>query len=599
MVTSPITLVLQQLHGRLSALRSGEVASYIPELTRANSEHFGICVATLGGETYVVGDADVPFTIQSISKPFIYGLALDDNGVDAVTSKLGVEPSGDAFNAISLEPGSGRPRNPMINAGAIATASLVRGESSDDRLRRVLAMLSAYAGRPLTVDEAVFRSEHETGHRNRAIGHLLRNAGIFSDDVDDVCDRYFRQCSVLVTCNDLAMMAATLANRGVNPRTGERVLSGENVGRVLSVMSTCGMYDFAGAWIYRVGMPAKSGVGGGVLAVLPGQLGIGVFSPRLDEYGNSFRGVAACEALSANFGFHVLRPPLNLVGSVRGSFQLSKVRSKRVRTPAEARILDDRGDEVVLLQLQGPLALSTVEPVLRRALQEAGHARTLLLDFTHVDGMNEGVAALVGLLAHELRRVGVALVICGVSEGDDWDGAAEASVMLFATQEAALEWCEEELLESAPAGTSVTLREHPLVAELDPAASALLEQIAVHRRFAAGSRILSRGDPADALYLLTAGRVEVSLAVTGERRHRLSTLGPGTVFGELAVMDESPRSADVDAVTDVEAYAVPVAALSALEGKTRALRLQLVESLARELAQRLRRANAEIEALAG
>src|SRR6185295_11545469 len=226
----------------------------------------------------------------------------------AVLQKVGVEPTGDAFNSISLEPGTGRPRNPMINAGAIATAGLIGGRA-DKRINRLLETFGAYAGRPLTLDEAVFNSENETGHRNRAIGHMLRNFDILTSDPIPVVELYFKQCSISVTCRDLATMAATLANHGINPLTGKQALRGEYVESVLSVMETCGMYDFAGEWVYKVGMPAKSGVAGGVIAVLPGQLGIGVFSPRLDARGNSVRGIRVCEELSRRFDLHLLNRP--------------------------------------------------------------------------------------------------------------------------------------------------------------------------------------------------------------------------------------------------------------------------------------------------
>jgi glutaminase len=289
-IASPIQQLLDRLHHRYAGLADGHVATYIPELANADPAWFGICLATTDGRVYEVGDTRQRFTIQSISKPFVYGVALEDRGEEAVLERIGVEPSGDAFNSISLAPGTGRPLNPMINAGAIASTSLVAGSSPADRLSRLLGVLSLFAGRALDVDTAVYESERATGHRNRAIGHMLRNFDILTDDPEPALDLYFRQCAVDVTCHDLSIMAATLANGGLNPVTGERAIRPELVGPVLSVMTTCGMYDFAGEWMYRIGMPAKSGVAGGVLAVLPGQLGIGVFSPPLDDRGNSARG---------------------------------------------------------------------------------------------------------------------------------------------------------------------------------------------------------------------------------------------------------------------------------------------------------------------
>ncbi len=354
---NPLQAVLLEMQRRLSSLGEGEVATYIPELAKANPEHFAISLATCDGHLYHAGDFSQPFTIQSISKPFVYGLALDDHGVAAVMDKVGVEPSGDAFNAISLEPDTGRPRNPMINAGAITSASLIMGSSPRERFARLSDLFEAFAGRRLAIDAAVFESERATGHRNRAIGHLLKNAGIVEGEVDEVLDLYFQQCSILATCDDLALMAATLANAGRNPLTGVQAIERDHVARVLTVMSTCGMYDFAGSWAYRVGIPAKSGVGGGIIAVLPGQFGIGVFSPRLDRFGNSVRGVAVCEELSHELGLHLLRPPADLGAVVRARYSLAEVASKRQRTVEEAAFLARAGAAVKVLELQGLLDL--------------------------------------------------------------------------------------------------------------------------------------------------------------------------------------------------------------------------------------------------
>jgi glutaminase A len=288
-VASPIHHYLESLHKKYARVQAGDVASYIPELATADPDWFGICIATTDGQVYEVGDTRQAFTMQSISKPLVYGLALEDRGREAVLNTIGVEPTGDAFNSISLAPDTGRPLNPLINAGAIAATSLVAGSSDADKLHRILGVVSLYAGRQLSIDHVVYDSERATGHRNRAIGHMLRNFAILTEDPESALNLYFQQCSICIDCRDLSVIAASLANGGVNPLTGERVVRPEWVEDILSVMTTCGMYDYAGEWVYRVGMPAKSGVAGGILAVLPGQLGIGVFSPPLDARGNSIR----------------------------------------------------------------------------------------------------------------------------------------------------------------------------------------------------------------------------------------------------------------------------------------------------------------------
>src|SRR6185436_11430800 len=193
---------------------------------------------------------------------------------------------GEAFNSIVLDEQTNRPFNPLVNAGAIATADLVAGKDFSERIRRMLAMFARYFGRTMYVDNSVFMSERATGHRNRAIGHLMLNFGMIQDRVEETLELYFQQCSLLVNCHDLATLGATLANRGVNPVTGERAIKAEYVKDVLSIMASCGMYDYAGEWAFRVGLPAKSGVGGGIVAVVPGQFGIGIFSPPLDAKGN-------------------------------------------------------------------------------------------------------------------------------------------------------------------------------------------------------------------------------------------------------------------------------------------------------------------------
>jgi glutaminase len=227
MPASPIQNYLDGLLARLAPLSAGRVADYIPELQLANPDWFGICIATHDGHVYEVGDARQPFTIQSISKPLSYGLALEQQGEAAVLARIGVEPSGDAFNAISLHPRTGTPLNPLINAGAIATCGLVRGRSAAEKMAHILDTFSRYAGRQLDIDERIYRSESETGHRNRAIGWMLRNFGVLEDDPTATLEAYFQQCSIRVTCRDLALMGATLANGGVNPLTGVRAIRAE------------------------------------------------------------------------------------------------------------------------------------------------------------------------------------------------------------------------------------------------------------------------------------------------------------------------------------------------------------------------------------
>lgn len=301
---APFRTTLQELHAKHRGNLDGRVADYIPELALARPEWFGVSVVTADGQSFDVGDHDQLFSIQSVSKPFVFGQALDDHGRDVVLAKVGVEPTGEAFNAIVLDEASNRPFNPLVNAGAIATADLIHGKDFADRIKRLMALFSRYAGRDLHIDNAIFLSERTTGHRNRAIAHLMLNFGMVSQQIADSLELYFQQCSIMVNSHDLAVIGATLANAGVNPITRERAIEQHHVKDVLSVMLTCGMYNYAGEWAYRVGLPAKSGVGGGICAVVPGVAGIGVFSPLLDPRGNSVRGIKVCEELSGRFGLH-------------------------------------------------------------------------------------------------------------------------------------------------------------------------------------------------------------------------------------------------------------------------------------------------------
>jgi glutaminase len=371
---SPVPDYLTEALADVAPDVSGTTAAYIPELASADPERLGAAFATVDGEVYGVGDAEVAFTIQSISKPFAYALALADRGFDAVLAKVGVEPSGEAFNEISLEAGSGRPFNPMINAGAIATHALVGRDGLDptERCDRVIAGLSAFAGRRLEVDESVFLSEMEHAHRNLAIGHMLRSHGVVTEDPVGVVEGYTRQCSLLVTARDLALMAATLANRGANPASGEQVVSGAVVRQVLSVLSTCGMYDAAGDWATLVGIPAKSGVAGGLIGALPGQIGIATFSPRLDLHGNSVRGVSLFQRFSSDMGLHLMEVPPPARAVVRSN-----------------HVVGTGLDAIRVLQLQGGIRFAAAERVVREAVHTAPGETRVALDLTRVFSVDD------------------------------------------------------------------------------------------------------------------------------------------------------------------------------------------------------------------
>ena len=308
----------------------GRVADYIPELATADPNRFGIAMTSVLGRSYRAGD-HTAFSIQSISKPFVYAMVLDALGLEEVANNVGFEPSGEPFNAISLEPDTGRPDNPMINAGAIVISSMVPGADVEHQGHNVQAVLSAFAGRDLHLDDAVLASETATGDRNRALAYLALAAGRLATPVDDAIEVYFRQCSLEVTVEDLAIMGSTLAHGGINPVTGDRVVSEPAARHTLSMMTSCGMYDYSGEWMVRVGLPAKSGVGGGIVAILPGQFGIGVHSAPLDQRGNSVRGVEALTELSDHFGMHLLRHPRSPLSPIAETSDVDGVHTVIVR----------------------------------------------------------------------------------------------------------------------------------------------------------------------------------------------------------------------------------------------------------------------------
>jgi glutaminase len=299
-----IEQLVEHIYQKYRNVDDGDVATYIPELAKANPAHFGICLATADGRIVRAGDWEHEFTIQSICKPFAFQMALEEFGRDDTLRHVGVEPSGDAFNSIELDPRTMRPFNPMINAGAIAVSSLIKKSPTEAGIREFVEKMEVAAGRKLRIDQDVLASEAATGNRNRAIAYLMLNFGIIDAEVDHTLHQYFSQCSLLVNCQDLAMIAATMANMGTNPVTNQNVFDFRYIKDVLSVMFTCGLYDHAGEWAYRVGLPAKSGVSGGILAIVNRQLGIGVYSPKLDAKGNSVRGILACKDLANELGLH-------------------------------------------------------------------------------------------------------------------------------------------------------------------------------------------------------------------------------------------------------------------------------------------------------
>jgi len=594
--------MLQQVHDSVLECTGGAVATYIPELANAPADAFGIALATLDGHVYETGDSRSLFTIQSVSKPFVYALALDDHGFEAVLAAIGVEPTGDPFNSITVDQASGRPFNPMVNAGAIVAASLVAGCNADERFARVRQKLAVFAGHELELDEEVYASELATGDRNRAIAYFMRTVGALSGDVEEALEVYFRQCSLLVSARDLAVMSATLANGGRNPVTGQVAVAAENVSRVLTVMTTCGMYDYAGEWMFRVGLPAKSGVSGGIAVALARRLGIGLYSPRLDGQGNSVRGIAACERLSERLGLHVMgvdatAPPPGLRRR-RGA----DVRSKRSRPRSHLRVLGESGRAVMVYELLSDQTFISAEALLR-VLHGDADCRWALLDLRRVTHIDLAAARLLTDMVQGRTRDGCATAVVGSPALPAVAALVAAGAMSFEDADRALDWCEAGVLSAAGLVTGgpadrVELSHQDLLEDLSAEALGVLAPLLSERVFAPGDVVFDEGDAADAIYFVMSGQVTLALKVGDPPRWtRLGTVAPGAAFGELAALDGGTRSTRVIADTAVVCQVLSLSALDTLGVARPEVLGQLYRGMARSLAARLRRATHEIVAL--
>ncbi len=298
-----INAALDAAYAQFKDLKEGANADYIPALAKVDSNIYGIALVTSDGRVYTKGDVASEVSIQSISKVFTMAKVIEERGTGAIADNMGVDATGQVFNSIvAVEQYKGSEMNAMVNPGAITATSMVSGNSREEIWNKILGYYGDFAGRPLSVNQEVFKSESETNQRNQAIAMLMYAYGHIKDDPLRATDIYTEQCSVNVNAKDLATMAATLANGGVNPVTGKVVMKSENVPEVLAVMATAGLYDDSGQWLYKTGLPAKSGVGGGIIAVSPGKFGIAVISPPLDAAGNSVKAQKTIEAVSNALG---------------------------------------------------------------------------------------------------------------------------------------------------------------------------------------------------------------------------------------------------------------------------------------------------------
>jgi len=600
-VEPPLLRFLERCHAGIAGDTSGAVADYIPELSKADPDDFGISIATTDGYIYEVGDSGIPFTIQSTSKAFVFALALETLGAERVEGLIGVEPSGDVFNSIRLR-ADNRPFNPMVNAGAITCSGLIYDAEGKDAFGRILETLGRFAGRKLGVDEAVFASERATGDRNRAIAYLLRNHGVIKGDVDAVLDVYFGQCSVLVTARDIAVMAATLANRGRNPLSSEQVISPYAVARTLSVMTSSGMYDYAGEWIYRVGIPAKSGVGGGIVAALPSQLGLGTYSPRLDKHGNSVRGLKVCEALSAHFDLHLFNRSGNVRNGIIAEYDIGGASSRRSRQPHEQKILDEHHRYCHVYELTGALSFGVIEYLSRRLVDNRSQSQFVILDFRRVPTITKAAARLFADSLSELAVIDTTVILSGIqSQSPVATTIAPLTDSLsklrkFAMLDEAIEWAEDQIIYRYGGyehlNDPTMLHEQALLAGLTDEEIAALATLMKPRTYQAGQCIVESGQLASSLFFLQSGMVSVKLP----DGVRLATLAAGMVFGEMGLLEEN-RSADVWADTAVQCLELPLDDFAGFREKHPQVGERIIRNLAVLLAKRLILANTKIELL--
>ena len=582
---SPIAQYLRRLHAEISQVRHGEPYTLGPKGTVIDPDDFGICLVTADGYLYQAGLTGKPFSMQSLSKPFSYGLALADLGFPAVDAKVDVEPSGESFTEISLAPGTGRPANAMINAGALAVAGLIKGAGGKSAITRIEEHYSAFAGRDLRSDRRVYGAERRNSDRNHALAYLLSSFDIIEGSPTTALETYLRQCAIQITCRDLAMMAATLANGGLNPRTGAQALGIAEVERVLSVMMTSGMYDDAGDWMVTVGMPAKSGVGGGTLAVLPGQAGLAVFSPPLDRHGNSVRGVATCRRLSADTEMHFVRSARPGRSAIRARYPITQVPSDVRRTEEADEALRDHGHRAMVIELAGDLLFAGTESMIRKISALPDEVEHIVLDARRVGEVGSMCFTLLRQARKTLADAGRHLVLID-PEATLAEALPQDQVAVFATRSAAVAHCEEQLLSryfpDLAVPDRVPVLKSPALAMMSAADTEALVARMQHRIYDDGTVLRRMGQRFDGVYFIVSGTVTTTARDAEGNRVRLATLSAGMTFGELTLGREERQQSTQRARGRVEVMVLTEEAIAQLEADDPRLAIELWRALTRE-----------------
>jgi len=629
MMISPLHRYLSEMLENLRPMTSGNVNPVTEVATSPDINKVGITITTVNGHQYSSGDADHKFAIQSIAKVFAYGLALDDLGPREVGKKIDVEPSGDPFNEISLQHQTGRPDNAMINAGAIATVGLIKGSGGKDRITRISRIMELAAeGSPgeLEINRIVYHAENIGGHRNRALAWLLRSFEIIDSDPEPVVQDYFLECSTDVTTENLSMMAATLANKGVNPVTGREVFSEDTTRQVLAVMMTCGMYDAAGNWMIDIGLPAKSGVDGGIMVVVPGQLGIGVYSAPLDSHGNSVRGAAAIRRVTRDLGLHYADAPPLGGSTLRAHYSLADASLGVVRSTELSRITSQFGERCQILEVSGDLGFAETETMVRTIVEMDDDVSMVIIDFQGVDDYGKAAILMLASMTTVWRDEGKDIIFIDWGEAlvesildyisirddlylpDPREKAKAASAgqldlpsdaesveqeitgefRLFDNRSAALEWAELRLAQRYARDvlhTDDSPREPEAAPVFEFLNDADVDELAGYmelRSYTADTVIRRVGQPFGGIYFIRSGRVELAAEGKGDARYRHVYLSPGTTFGEFALTYTGRQLTTIRAVDDVEVLVLSAQKIASIEKSNPQLAIRLWTAIARE-----------------
>ena len=601
LIPLPLDIFLKNIYSNVLLNKSGKTADYIPELSRANPDQFGVALASSDGYIHEIGDSLQEFTIQSISKAFAYSLALELVGEKEVNKIIGVEPSGEAFNSIRFQ-NDNRPFNPMINAGAIACTALICSVEKSKAFKKIQKIMSDFAGRNLSLDEKVFQSENATGDRNRAIAWLLKNNKIIKTNVEQSLVTYFKQCSLLVSARDLATMGATLACNGINPVTKKRVISVENALKTMSIMVSSGMYDYSGEWVYRVGFPAKSGVGGGIIAALPSQFGLGTFAPPLDKQGNSVRGIEVCKRISSYYNLHILEIEGNIKDSIVASYNLQNIRSSTERKEKNIKILEKFGAKAHVYELAGSINFMAVDYIVRR-LQELDKKEFIILSMRKVSQLSSGADKLLDAFIQTLNSLSTKIIFSDIEfNSQTWNkifgslgNMDDNKTRLFENNNEAIRWVEDFLIQKYSTDEKVNknenLKEQFLFKALSNSDLDFLKERMIEKKFKKNVKIISKGDEADGIYFLQSGKVDIAINV----KQSITTLNAGTCFGEFALIEpKSKRSANVTTLTECTCFYLPLKILDSIQQSRKKIIETLLKNLALLLIKRLKDCNSII-----